>query len=62
MVFGLGLRCAAFETYFGEAEVENFGVAALGDENIRRLDVAVDDALGVRGIERVGNFDGEVRS
>ena len=44
----------------GQAEVENFRVVAVGDENIRGLDVAVNDALGVRGVERVGNFDAEV--
>ena len=45
---------------FGQAEIENLGVAALGDENVRWLDVAVDDALFVRGLERVGDFDGEI--
>jgi len=34
-------------------------VAALGDEDVRGLDVAVDDPFGVRGIERVGNLDCE---
>ena len=44
----------------GEAEVEDFGVAALGDENVGGLDVAVNDAFGVGGIESVGNLDTEV--
>src|SRR5208282_6433596 len=34
--------------------------AALGDEYVGRLDVAMDDAFRVSGVERVGNFDGEV--
>ena len=50
---------AAFKAYFGEAEVENFGVATVGDENICRLDVSMDDALGVRGIQCVGYIDGD---
>ena len=32
-------------------------MAAFGDENIGRLDVAVDDALGMSGIESVRNLD-----
>ena len=43
----------------GEAEVENLGVAARGDEDVGGLDVAVDDALGVGGVEGVGDFDGQ---
>ena len=46
---------------FGQSEIEDFGVAALGDENIGGLDVAVDDSFGVRGVESVGDFDGEIQ-
>ena len=46
----------------GQAEVENLGVAALGDEDVRGLDVAMDDSLGVRGVEGVGDLDGERRA
>ena len=42
---------------FGKTEVEDFGVAALGDENISGLDVTVNDAFGVGGIQSVGDFD-----
>ena len=35
-------------------------MAAAGDEKIGGLDVAMNDSLGVRGIERVGNFDGDI--
>ncbi len=45
----------------GQAKVEDFGVAAFGDEDVSGLDVAVDDAFGVGGVEGVGNFDGECR-
>src|SRR5262249_54875561 len=47
----------SFVGYFGEAEIEDFGVAAAGDENVGGLDVAMDDAFGVSGIERVRDFD-----
>ena len=42
-----------------QSKVENLGVSALGDKDIRGLDVAVDNTLRVRGIERVGNLDGQ---
>ena len=47
-----------WSSHFRQAKIQNLGVAALGDENIRRLDVAVDDAFGVGGIEPVRNLDG----
>ena len=34
-------------------------MAALGDEDVGRLDVAVDDAFCVSCVERVGNLDGQ---
>ena len=43
---------------FCQAEIENFGVAAIGDKNVGGLDVAMDDALLVGGVESVGDFDG----
>jgi hypothetical protein len=43
----------------GEAEIQHLGVAALGNKDVGRLDVAVDDALGMRGVEAVGNLDGQ---
>ena len=44
---------------FGETEIENLRVSTLGDENVRRLDVAMNDALGVRRIQCIGNFNGK---
>ena len=44
----------------GETEVEHLRVAARGDEDVRGLDVAMDDALRVCRIERVGDFDAEL--
>lgn len=45
---------------FGEAEIEDFGVAARGDEDVRGLDVAMNDAAGMGGVERVGDVDRNV--
>ena len=44
---------------FGEAEVENFRAATLGDENVCGLDVAVNDASVVSGVEGVGAVDAD---
>src|SRR6266849_10823185 len=46
--------------YLGQAEVKNFGVASASDEDVGGLDVAVDDALGMCGVEGVGYTDGEI--
>jgi hypothetical protein len=43
-----------------QPEVQNLGMATLGDENVGGLDVSVDDASSVSGVERVGNLDGEL--
>jgi len=43
---------------FGETEVEDLGVTALGDKNIDRVDIAMNDAVGMSGIEGIGNFYG----
>src|SRR5262244_3866962 len=36
-------------------------MASFGDEDICGLDISVDDALGVRSIQRVGNFDSSTK-
>src|SRR5712675_1107865 len=52
--FGCGER-----ENFGEAEVKNFGMPARSDKNIGWLDVAMNDAFGVSGVQGVGDFDGQ---
>ena len=39
-----------------DAEIEDLGAPVVGQKNVVRLDVAVDDALGVRGREAVGDL------
>src|SRR5437879_9936782 len=56
---GNGGRSA--RTDLGETEVENLGLAAGGHKNIGWLDVAVDDAFGVRGVQRVGHLAPQVQ-
>src|SRR5207248_9798510 len=42
---------------FGQAEIKYLGAPAVGYENICRLDIAMNDALAMRGIESVGNLN-----
>jgi hypothetical protein len=45
-----------------QTEIENLGMSALGEEDIRRLDIPVDNACGMSGIECVGDLDPEGQS
>jgi hypothetical protein len=42
--------------HLGEAEIENLHLAVSPQHDVRRLQVAVDDAGVVSGLERVGNL------
>src|SRR5450631_1055963 len=44
----------------GESEVEDFDLPARREEDIGGFYVAVDDAFGVGGVERVGELNAEV--
>ena len=46
---------------FAKPKIENLRVPALRDEDIRRFDVAVNDAFGVSRIERVGDLYAEIK-
>jgi hypothetical protein len=56
-----GIRREALAAHLRQAKVQDFCVAAACHENIGRLDVAVDDALGVGRIECIGDLDGELQ-
>jgi len=47
-------------SYLGQAEIQNLRVAALGDENVRRLDVAVHYALRMSPVQRICDLDGDL--
>ena len=42
---------------FGQTEVEDLGVPALGHEHVGRLNVAMDDALAMCSVEAVGDLN-----
>ena len=51
---------AALRGKFRQAKIQDLGLPALGDKDIRRLDVAVHNSAGVGGIERVSDLDAQV--
>src|ERR1700688_2635915 len=51
-----------FGKKLGEAEIEDFGLAAFGHEYVGRLDVAMNDASSVCNIESVGNLNSEIKN
>jgi hypothetical protein len=55
IIHGDGLR------HFRQAEVQQLD-SLLRDQNIRRLQIAMHDALAVRGIKRIGDLDGIAQS
>ena len=50
----------AIARQFGQAEVQDLRLPASRHEDIRRLQVAVDDAFGMRNVQRVRNLDADV--
>jgi hypothetical protein len=60
---GGGFTSGAGRTRFElrQAEVENLGIPAPGDEEIGGLDVPVDDPLCVSGFQGIGNLNGEMQ-
>ena len=51
----------ADEGYFGQPEIQNLGVAACGDENVGRLNVAMNDTFAMRRLQPIRNFDGDIQ-
>src|SRR5208282_5362473 len=58
---GYGFVGGAARHYLGKPKVEDLGVAALGDEDVCRLDVAVNNAFGVGRVEGVGDFASQLK-
>src|SRR2546423_15697490 len=46
---------------FCQSEIEHLGLIPRGDKNICRLDIAVNDALGVSRFQRIGNLYPQVK-
>jgi hypothetical protein len=49
----------AHRGHLGQSEIQNLGVSALGHEDVCRLNVAVNNALCMRCIERISNVDAD---
>src|SRR5216684_3042189 len=51
-------RGALGGSHFCQTEIQNLGVTASGYKDVGRFNVAVNDSLGVSGVESLGDFDG----
>ena len=54
-----GAKHLLFE--FRQAEVQNLRLPSRGNENVRRLDVAVGDAFGVCRLQPVGDLNCDIQ-
>src|SRR5215471_8551012 len=54
------LRGTASGDQLGQSKIENLGLTTRRDQNIGRLDVAMQNALAVGGVQGVGNLDRQV--
>ena len=59
---GRGTQGHAFwlERHLRQPEIENLRLTPIRDEDVRGLDVPVDDALRVCGVERIGDLDAQI--
>ena len=48
---------AAFFGHLGQSKIENLRVLTVGNENVRRLNVAMNDAFGMRGLQGIRNLN-----
>src|SRR5882724_679728 len=53
---------AGTRNQFGQAEIQYLGLSTPGDENIGRLEIAMDDSTLMGGVEGVGNLNGDVKN
>ena len=54
---GCRFRLRGVRRQLGQTEVQNLGLPTRRHENVCRLDVAMNDALGMRGVQRIGNLN-----
>ena len=59
VIVGANSRLDMLRIHSCQPEIENLCVAALGHKDVGRLDVSMNDAAGVGGVQRVGDLDGE---
>lgn len=59
---GTGVNVLQIVLDLGQAEVEDLCLISVGDENVGGLDIAVNDALRMGGIECIGDLDSQIKS
>jgi hypothetical protein len=56
---GTHTNALPLESDFRQSEIQNLCVPVLSYKNVRGLNVAVNNALGVRRIQSIGDFDSQ---
>jgi hypothetical protein len=56
---GREFRNGRFGCDFGETKIENFRVTANGNEYVCGFNVAMDDAVTMSGVKRIGYLNGQ---
>src|SRR5690348_2686259 len=59
--YRFGGRILYSEVQLGEAEIQNFHLPAFHKEDVRGLDIAVDDSFGVRTVEPCGDLNADLQ-
>ena len=60
MVGALMATLSGLQRHFGQPEIENLRLTSIRDEDVRGLDVPMDDALRMCRVESVGNLDAQI--
>ena len=56
-----GFWTRAFRRHLGQTKIQNLGLPAACDEDVRRLDVAMHDSLDMRSVQRISDLNRDLQ-